>query len=778
MNLKFLLIVSIRIYSLATCFTNQSHAEIIPVHPNLVFPKTAIDSAKPGDTVLIYPGTYQGGSWFERVSGSESKPISIRAADPLNPPVISGGMAGWQFSACSHLVIEDIIFDGQYDNGMNIDDHGDYRNNKFDSCKNIRLDRVRIRNLQGGDNNDGIKMSGVRNFVVTDCTVEGWGFSGCGIDMVGCVNGEIIRCHVDGMSKGGWGIQAKGASRFIKVDRCTIFNTLHRGVQIGGVTDPQSTRDPNSAWECSDFLLQNSTVTGSDASIAVVNAKDSTVRNCRFQEPRKWFLRILIENANPKFGGCKDAVFESNLFLCNNRDFVGPVDTNPGTTPRSFHFNSNIWYASHHPALDMRFGLPTIDQNSFSGIPIPSAFTHEKVGFSQKHYNMLRELLYQEQTARERSTDFASKAFAILSVIVILILYLKRLGINCYSANRKDLHRTKREVTAVVLSFFSLALLLTHVAASRMADPPVVDSEITTWGDLLSFDLQVPRGLRFPSILSSTLLGLAVVCFGASLHIMFPSLTNSPVSCLSIGILISLLVYFAKRIFLGVLPGYCLLMDLIAGFFGSLFFFGFARMISAGLLRSIRQCHSLTLLDKALWLSLGSIFLISLSFSPLQYGAEFLYNRSRSLSFNVIPFSRYFSIIPVLPTLVFSGILGVCLSRSGAMRRWTLLNHLKGHVVLFLSIVGFEVLDFCRPGAIVELDRVLISYFSGAIAMEISRKLIGKPAVVHDSLVNGHHHWPTVLGQIGVFSGLVGLYILSCWIGIQKPGYLINLIPG
>jgi hypothetical protein len=111
------------------------------------------------------------------------------------------------------------------------------------------------------------------------------------------------------------------------------------------------------------------------------------------------------------------------------------------------------------------------------------------------------------------------------------------------------------------------------------------------------------------------------------------------------------------------------------------------------------------------------------------------------------------------------------------MRRWTLLNHLKGHVVLFLSIVGFEVLDFCRPGAIVELDRVLISYFSGAIAMEISRKLIGKPTVEHDSLVNGHHHWATVLGQIGVFSGLVGLYILSCWIGVQKPGYLINHLP-
>jgi hypothetical protein len=770
MNLKFLLIASIGFYSFAACFTNQSHAEIISVHPNLVSPKTAIDSAKPGDTVLIYPGTYQGGSWFIGISGSKTNPISIRAADRSNPPVISGGMAGWQFSACSHLVIEDIIFDGQYDNGMNIDDHGDYRKSKFDSCTNIRLERVRIRNLQGIDNNDGIKLSGVRDFVVADCIVEGWGNNGCGIDMVGCVNGELIRCHVDGMTKGGWGIQAKGASRSIKVARCTVLNTIHRGIQIGGVTDPQSTRDPNSAWECSDFMLENSTVTGADASVAVVNARDSTVRNCRFLDPRKWFLRILVENADPKFGGCKDGLFENNLFVCNSRDFVGPVDTNPGTSPRSFQFKSNMWYAAHDPILDMRFSLPTIDQDSFSGIPIPSAFTHDQVGFSQKHYEMLREMLSQEQTSRERWRDFNLSAFAILCAICSSFLYLKGQALNCYKADRIGLQRTQHEITACVLLFLSLALLLIHVSASRTALPSMVDSEHSTWDNLLPFGLQVPSGVRFPSIVCSSLLVLAVVCFGASLHIMCPTLTSWPGACLSIAMLLSLLVYIVKRTFLGIPPSYGLLLDLTSGLFGGLFFIGFARMLTAAVLRFIRRRHSQTLLDKAFWLSLGFVFLLSLGLSPLQYGAEFLYNRSRSLSINLIPFSRYFDMTPVLPTLVFSGVLGVCLSRSGVLERRTLLSSLWNHAILFLAILGLEALDFLRPGANVELDRVLISYVFAAMLMEMARQLSVSPTAVKNSQVNRRHQWPMVLAQIGVLSGLVGLYLLSYWIGIQKSG--------
>jgi hypothetical protein len=517
-------------------------------------------------------------------------------------------------------------------------------------------------------------------------------------------------------------------------------------------------------------MLQNSTVTGADASVALVNARDSTVRNCRFLDPRKWFLRILVENADPKFGGCQDGLFDNNLFVCNSRDFVGPVDTNPGTAPRSFQFKSNIWYAAHDPFLDMRFGLPTIDQNSFSGIPIPSAFTHDQVGFSQKHYEMLRQMLSQEQTSRERWRDFNLSAFAILCAIFSSILYLKGQALNCYKADRIGLQRTQREITAVVLLFLSLALLLIHVSASRTALPSMVDSENSTWDNLLPFGLQVPSGVRFPSIVGSSLLVLAVVCFGASLHIMIPSITSSPGACLSIGVLLSLLVYFVKRIFLGIPPSYGLLLDLTSGLFGGLFFIGFARRLTAAVLRFIRRCHSQTLLDKAFWLSLGFVFLLSLGLSPLQYGAEFLYNRSRSLSINFIPFSRYFDMTPVLPTLVFSGVLGVCLSRSGVLKRSTLLRSLGIHAIFFLAIAGFEALDFLRPGATVELDRVLISYVFGAIIMETARQLSVSPTAVKNSLVNGRHRWPMVLAQISVLSGLVGLYLLSYWIGVQKSG--------
>jgi hypothetical protein len=81
-----------------------------------------------------------------------------------------------------------------------------------------------------------------------------------------------------------------------------------------------------------------------------------------------------------------------------------------------------------------------------------------------------------------------------------------------------------------------------------------------------------------------------------------------------------------------------------------------------------------------------------------------------------------------------------------------------------------EALDFLRPGANVELDRVLISYVFAAMLMEMARQLSVSPTAVKNSQVNRRHQWPMVLAQIGVLSGLVGLYLLSYWIGIQKSG--------
>jgi hypothetical protein len=53
--------------------------------------RRAVAGAKPGTTVLIAPGTYEGGLSARGLRGEPGSPITIRAADPRRPPVFRGG---------------------------------------------------------------------------------------------------------------------------------------------------------------------------------------------------------------------------------------------------------------------------------------------------------------------------------------------------------------------------------------------------------------------------------------------------------------------------------------------------------------------------------------------------------------------------------------------------------------------------------------------------------------------------------------------------------------
>ena len=53
--------------------------------------RVAISRAKPGTTILIAPGNYSGGMHFRDVSGSAEARITIKGADPDDPPVFKGG---------------------------------------------------------------------------------------------------------------------------------------------------------------------------------------------------------------------------------------------------------------------------------------------------------------------------------------------------------------------------------------------------------------------------------------------------------------------------------------------------------------------------------------------------------------------------------------------------------------------------------------------------------------------------------------------------------------
>src|SRR5215467_5917242 len=106
--------------------SSASRAATINVGPSDSFDK--IESAKPGDEVVIAPGTYKFRVYLT-AQGTAQQPIVIRAADPTNPPVwdLTGtlvenapgsytagdrGRGCWQFFGAAHYRISGIHFVG------------------------------------------------------------------------------------------------------------------------------------------------------------------------------------------------------------------------------------------------------------------------------------------------------------------------------------------------------------------------------------------------------------------------------------------------------------------------------------------------------------------------------------------------------------------------------------------------------------------------------------------------------------------------------------------
>src|SRR5262249_21725774 len=136
----------------------------------------AVAAARPGDRILLAPGTYGNDFYFPGVRGSAGEPIVVAAADPDDPPRFAGKKAPLHFSGASHLELRDLVITGSSGNGLNIDG-GD----PGSPSHHITLRGLRVRDVGPRGNIDGIKLSGVDDFLVEGCAVERWGSGGSAI---------------------------------------------------------------------------------------------------------------------------------------------------------------------------------------------------------------------------------------------------------------------------------------------------------------------------------------------------------------------------------------------------------------------------------------------------------------------------------------------------------------------------------------------------------------------------------------------------------------------
>ncbi|MBM3977076.1 MAG: right-handed parallel beta-helix repeat-containing protein [Planctomycetes bacterium] len=315
--------------------------------------RAALAGAGPGARIQIESGDYTGGLTRAALRGSADQPIVLRGADPARPPRIRGGIVGLHLSGAEHVVLEDLHFEGQGGNGLNLDDGGSSET----PARALVLRRITVREVGPRGNCDGIKLSGVNGFRIEDCTLERWGSGGSGIDLVGCRDGRIEGCTLRNPPQhaSASGVQIKGGSRDVQVLRCRFENAGERALNLGGSTGPSYFRPPLEDWpeeryEAAELRVEGCTIVGSSAPLACVGADGVVMRFNTLYRPERWALRILQETREPGFVACRNGLFAENLVVFERAHWhAGGINVGTGTEPASFRFERNAWTCADAP---------------------------------------------------------------------------------------------------------------------------------------------------------------------------------------------------------------------------------------------------------------------------------------------------------------------------------------------------------------------------------------------------------------------------------------------
>ena len=323
--------------------------------------RQALRDARPGSRIVIAPGKYRPGLSAANLHGAPDAPIVIEAADPKNKPLFEGGALAIHVSGCSHVTLRNLAVRGQSGNGINID-HGGKPDG---AAHHITLEGIDVSEIGPRGNRDGIKLSGLDNLVVRNCTVEGW--AGQGIDMVGCHKVLIENCTFRG--KPGFeqsiAVQAKGGSSDVVIRHCNFLNSGQRGINVGGSTGLKFIRPLDATYEAKDITVEGCRFTGHMAAVAFVGVDGATFRYNTIHHPDKWIFRILQENTDPRFVPSRKGLIERNLIVFQRAKVREHVNTSPNTDPSSFTFKDNFWFCSDAPQT--RPQLPSKEQGGVHG---------------------------------------------------------------------------------------------------------------------------------------------------------------------------------------------------------------------------------------------------------------------------------------------------------------------------------------------------------------------------------------------------------------------------
>ena len=334
--------------SLLAIHVSNIDARTLEIGPQREFAdlNAAAAAAQPGDTIVFVTGVHAGGAHVSDLKGTADKWIVLRG-DGDKGSIIRGGSNAFQLTDAAYLRIEGLVFEAQTGNGVNLDDGGTYDT----PSHHIVIDTCEWRSINATGNNDMLKMSGIDDFVISNCSFSNGAAGGSMIDMVGCHRGEISMSVFT--LAGSNCIQAKGATSDVVIHRNKFTAGGQRTINIGGSTGLEFFRPLGATYEARNINVWSNIIDGSVAAIAFVGAIDSKVINNTILDPERWVVRILQESVDG-FQPCGNNSFINNIVITSATQPAINIGSN--TAPETFIFSHNLWY---NPILETWMGPST-----------------------------------------------------------------------------------------------------------------------------------------------------------------------------------------------------------------------------------------------------------------------------------------------------------------------------------------------------------------------------------------------------------------------------------
>lgn len=320
--------------------------------------RQALKNVRPNTTLRFGPGEYPGGLAVRGIEG-----LIVEALDEKAKPVFRGGRTGWQFSQCADLTVRNLVITGQSMNGLNIDDGGQ----RESPVRGVKIEGVEVRDIGPKGNFDGIKLSGLDEFVIRNCRFEGW--AGQGIDMVGCHRGQVSDCEFRGKESfsASAGIQMKGGCSELMVEKCRFVHAGERPLNIGGSTGTPYFRPPGAKFEARAITVRDCVMEGSLCAAAFVGLDGGEFSGNTVLYPEKWIFRILQETRAEGFAPCRNVVVRGNRIVFRRAQVTVDINIGLGTAPETFTFANNRWFAEDRPEAS-KPKLPIPETNGEYGI--------------------------------------------------------------------------------------------------------------------------------------------------------------------------------------------------------------------------------------------------------------------------------------------------------------------------------------------------------------------------------------------------------------------------